>query len=309
MKTFLLFSTLLLLSCSGCSGRQTQKLPADKSQTDTLTRLYLPHIPVMMQTPELRASYLVAHYWDHVNWTDTNYVHHPEITEQGWANFIDLLKLVPSNEANAALQGVLTASETEPKCHRYLQQLAEKYLYDPNSPLRNEEYYIAVLDALIASSALTDAEKIRPRQQRELAQRNRLNTPAINFRYTLASGASDYLYNIPTDYTLIFFNNPGCHACGEVMDALKASQTINQAINCKTLTVLSVYPDEDVKGWKAFLPDYPTNWINAYDKKQVIQEKNLYDLKAIPTLYLLDRQKKVLLKDTTPAHIEQMLSR
>lgn len=309
MKVFLFFCILLLLNCNEFSARQAQKLPPNELRTDTLTQLILPQIPVMMQTPELRASYLVAHYWDHVNWADTNYVRHPEITEQGWVNFIDLLKLVPTDEAKIALQGVLTAAETEPKCYHYLQQLAEKYLYNPNSPLRNEEYYIIVLDALITSPALTDSEKIRPRQQRELAQRNRLGTTAINFCYTLASGTSAYLYNIPTNYTLIFFNNPGCHACGEVMNALKTSKIINQAVNCKTLTILSIYPDEDIKEWKAFLPDYPTNWINAYDKKQVIQANNLYDLKAIPTLYLLDREKKVLLKDTTPAHIEQILTR
>jgi len=307
MKIFLFFS-ILLLNCNGCNSRQIPNLTTDKTQADTLTQLILPHIPAMMQTPELRASYLVAHYWDHVNWTDTNYIHHPEITEQGWVNFIDLLKLVSADEAETALQSVITATETEPKCHHYLQQLAEKYLYDPNSPLRNEEYYIAVLDALIASPVLTDTEKIRIRRQRKLAQRNRLGTIAINFRYTLASGTSAYLHNIPTDYTLIFFNNPGCHACGEVMDALKTSDIINKAVDSQTLTILSIYPDEDVKEWKSFLPNYPMNWINAYDRKQVIQAENLYDLKAIPTLYLLDRQKKVLLKDTTPAHIEQMLN-
>ena len=51
----------------------------------------------------------------------------------------------------------------------------------------------------------------------------------------------------------------------------------------------------------------PKEWINGYDKKLVIKEKNLYDLKAIPTLYLLDKDKKVLLKDATVAQIDQYL--
>ena len=48
---------------------------------------------------------------------------------------------------------------------------------------------------------------------------------------------------------------------------------------------------------------------NGYDKKLVIKEKNLYDLKAIPTLYLLDKDKKVLLKDATVAQIDQYLNK
>ncbi len=41
----------------------------------------------------------------------------------------------------------------------------------------------------------------------------------------------------------------------------------------------------------------PDNWVNAYDEKLQISNEELYDLKAMPTLYLLDKEKKVLLKD------------
>ena len=71
--------------------------------------------------------------------------------------------------------------------------------------------------------------------------------------------------------------------------------------------LLAVYPDEDKEEWERHLPDFPKEWINGYDKKLVIKEKNLYDLKAIPTLYLLDKDKKVLLKDATVAQIDQYL--
>lgn len=305
----LIITTLILLSHTACSSSTTKQTATVPQQTDTLTTLRLPEIPVMMNTPEQRASYLAEHYWSHVNWTDTNYIHHPEITEQGWANFIDILKLIPTAERENALKNVFAAAEVEKKCYQYLIKLADKYLYDPNSPLRNEEYYITVLDAVIHSPMLTDAEKIRYQARRTLAQRNRLGTPAQDFSYTLISGKSGHLYSIQANYTLIFFNNPGCHACGEVMDALKASQVIRDAIRHKQLKVLSLYPDEDIREWKAFAQDYPQEWINGYDKKQAIQANNLYDLKAIPTLYLLDRNKKVLLKDTTAEEIERWLSR
>ena len=41
----------------------------------------------------------------------------------------------------------------------------------------------------------------------------------------------------------------------------------------------------------------------------MIDQKSLYDLKAIPTLYLLDKDKTVLLKDATAEEIEEYLQK
>lgn len=175
--------------------------------------------------------------------------------------------------------------------------------------MRNEEVYISVLDALIASSVLDETEKIRPQGRRELAQKNRVGTKAIDFTYTLASGKKSTLYNISAPYTLLFINNPGCHACAETIGALKNAPAISQAVSQKKVQILSLYPDAELDEWKKHLSDFPSEWINGYDDKQTISEKNLYDLKAIPTLYLLDQNKMVLLKDVTAQEIDQYLSK
>ena len=38
-------------------------------------------------------------------------------------------------------------------------------------------------------------------------------------------------------------------------------------------------------------------WVNGYDKGQILTNELHYDLSAIPSFYLLDKDKKVLLKD------------
>ena len=45
------------------------------------------------------------------------------------------------------------------------------------------------------------------------------------------------------------------------------------------------------------MPVYPDNWYNGYDPDYVIREDILYNVRAIPSLYLLDKDKKVLMKD------------
>lgn len=261
----------------------------------------------MLNTPESRADYLVRHYWENVDFTDTTYLDHREVMEQAWVDYIDIMKIVPEETAISAIKQMYQDAGKKKKVFFFFTDLAEKYLYDPNSPMRNEELYIPVLDAMLESTVLDDTEKILPKGRRDLAEQNRLGRQAENFTYTLVSGKSGTLYGVKANYTLLFINNPGCHACEEGIKELKQAPAINKEFETGNLKILSVYPDEDKEEWERHLSDFPKEWINGYDKKLMIKEKNLYDLKAIPTLYLLDKNKKVLLKDATVMQIEQYL--
>ena len=307
MKTSLNIFLLFLILCASCGSRKANDNKETAVQADTVKKFTLPLIPAMLNTPELRADFLVKHYWDNVNFADTNYIHHPDITEQAWADYCDLLNHVPLSTAQEAIKKTIARTETEKKVFDYITGLADKYLYDPNSPLRNEEFYIPVLEAMISSSVLTETEKIRPQARIEMAYKNRVDTKAIDFIYTLESGAQSTLYKIKSQYTVLFINNPGCHACTENIEALKDSPIINELIQKKQLAVIALYPDEELDEWRRHRDEFPQEWINGYDKSLTIKTQNLYDLKAVPTLYLLDANKKVLLKDATVQAITQYL--
>ena len=47
------------------------------------------------------------------------------------------------------------------------------------------------------------------------------------------------------------------------------------------------------------MPIYPEEWYNGFDPDYVIRTDQLYNVRAIPSLYLLDADKKVMLKDAT----------
>lgn len=109
------------------------------------------------------------------------------------------------------------------------------------------------------------------------------------------------------DYTILFLNNPGCTACKETIGQIVASEPVGRMIARGKVKVLAVYPDEDMKAWRDYLPHFPSAWINAYDADLKIKSAELYDLKAIPTLYLLDGRKTVLLRDAPFPRIERYL--
>lgn len=61
------------------------------------------------------------------------------------------------------------------------------------------------------------------------------------------------------------------------------------------LTILAVSPDADYNDWLNY--DYPSNWMVGYDKEKAIYNQRLYDIQRLPCIYLLDKDKRVLLKE------------
>jgi len=266
-----------------------------------------PDAPAMITDPYQRIEYVVRHYWDYFDFADTTYIPTPEITEQAWVDYIDLLFRIPPDKAQEHMKNMMSKSaQNSKKLFLYFTGLADKYLYEPNSPARNEELYIPVLEVMIQSSALDDIEKIRPQLHLDWALKNRTGTKATDFQFTRITGQTGALYQISVGYILLFFNNPECTSCKEHIEGIRNSAIISKLMAERKLVILSVYPDSEVDEWKANYTIYPADWITGYDPSFTIGLK--YDLKASPTLYLLDKDKMVLLKDATLGQIENYLN-
>lgn len=130
---------------------------------------------------------------------------------------------------------------------------------------------------------------------------------ANDFTCTLASGESLKMYDLSAEALLICFYDPSCEDCHALMKRLDASPVIKQMVENKRLLILAVYPEEDMALWLENKSHVPAGWINGYDPGVKIILDNLYDFTKLPTLYLLDGQKRFLLKDATAEEIEKAL--
>ena len=304
MRIKILFLLSFTLIFSACNGQQTKKTEAGNTKERTFQMV---SVPSVITEPEERAAYLVKHYWDKFDFTDTALIHLPEITEQATSNYIDMMKYVPAKVASSSIKEMMNKASVDSVMFVYFSGLYEKYLYDPNSPMRDESLYIYVLEAVLEAPVLDEVSKIRPAHLLELALKNRVGEPATDCTYTLADGKKGTLYHTKADYLLLFFYNPDCHACKEITDQLTASPLVTEWIRNNKLKILAVYPDEDLEAWKNHISYMSASWINSYDSAVSLKNDEIYDLKAIPTLYLLDKDKKVVLKDVTFNQVENYL--
>ena len=215
----LLLSLLPLLAGCAPHSAETERGTAHSEAVFTL-----PDIPPLLVTSEARASYLAAHYWQGFNFRDTALISRPEVTEQALADFLDILLRVPLAEAQSSLTAMMDSAAVDSAMYAHFMKLSGKYLYEPNSPFRNEEYYIPVLHHVIASSRLGEPDKARAKFRLDMALKNRPGDVAADFAYTLADGTSGSLRQIKSSYTLLFFNSPDCEDCRRVKDYMAASE-------------------------------------------------------------------------------------
>ena len=294
-----LFAAVAACAC----GSAPEKTASDEPKTFRMIE-----VPALLATPEERAEYVARNYWKNFDFSDTAYIRLSEVTEQAFADYVAVLGQLPPDLAAVSVRTTLSGAEADTAMFAYFTELFDKYLYDPNSPVRNEEIYIPVLEYIVASDKVSETDKVRPRYRLGMALKNRPGTPAADFTYTLASGATGTLYGVKADYLILFINNPGCTACKETIERIASSELISEQIARGRVKVLAVYPDEDLAAWRDYRSHIPAEWINGYDAQRKMSQDELYDLKAIPTLYLLSSDKKVILKDVPAGVVERYLA-
>lgn len=276
-----------------CSHAQQQKTKAFR----------LPDVPVTLTAPEDRATYLSLHYWDHFDFADTSLISRPEITEQA---FVDFLSILPyTNQAPAAVDTLFRRTATGQEMLYHFIGLSDKYLYEPNSPMHNEELHILVLRALLDNPRLSDTDKARPRYLLEMAMKNRPGDVAADFTVICRDGRRRQLSGIKADYVLVYFNDPDCEDCRRVKELLSSSPVVNGLLESGRLKLLSVCVEGKTPAWEK--ADFPKSWIDGYDDGQRLTREQVYDLKAMPTLYLLDAEKRVILKEASFKQVEERL--
>lgn len=306
-----IFSSLLF----ACNPRKSNNSALDDKQTITQSKevnqplTFIPALAPAMLPDEQKAEYMREHYWDKFDFSDTTFINRIDSTRMLTAFAVYATGYVHDTLAYRYMPRLMQRASTSKRMYTYFLMLAEGVLHDPNSPLRNDEKYIPVLESAVQSEWLDEYERMPYEYDLEIARQNRIGHTANDFTFTLASGRTGRLHNIKADYTLIFISNPGCPMCRDIKEQIIASPMLQELSERKELKVLVIYPDTDLEAWREHLADYPTSWINAYDADQRIEKERLYDLKAIPALYLLDKQKRVMAKDCTDvALIEKLLS-
>ncbi len=305
---------ILTLVISGCG--QNRKAEGFKAQPFPDVS-----IPGMLTEPQDVAEYLAVNFWNGFADPsrdypcDTLFVSgvRKDVVEQKFAEWTSILDYVSRDLADKSVAKLYEKAvacerkDTSSNIFDTFNVLAYKYFYDPNSPLRNEDNYHAYVRLLASYEGLDPALKGKYEHEARLTGLNRVGTVASDFRFADKMGRMYTLHGIKAPMTLLFFSNPGCDACLGIINVLKEEPRISEMIADGSLAVLNIYIDEDLQAWKEYMPVYPDEWYNGFDPDLVLRNDSIYNVRAIPSLYLLDADKRVILKDAPEKRLFQEL--
>ena len=295
-----------LLILSACGGKKVS------SAEPFVPRKFppAPTAPSMMTDRNEITEYIITNYWNDFlegdYHCDSSYVNGvaSEDVESALGMYVTLLENGCSREfATKAMEGfagkVEEYGENHPSSNvfSFFEEMVRKYLYDPNSPVRDEDLFLPYVSRLAESKLVSEEKKAGYSFDARMCSLNQVGTKAADFTITDLSGKRYNLYGIEAPYTLLFFTNPGCPSCKEIVESLTRNEEITNLAKNGVIAVVNVYIDLDREKWRALAKEYPDYWYNGYDQDYAIRQDISYNVRGIPSLYVLDEDKWVIMKD------------
>ncbi len=298
---------LFALLVAGCVCVQLSGRQAPFFLRDTVPdELPLPAVPATLRTPAARAGYIVRHFWDALDFADTLRSHNRDFMEQAFANYLSLFPLADTAALVPAVDSLVARAAADGGSLWLLQEIAGKYLYEQDSPMYDEEHYLLFADAFL-SAPVRGGERGRLLARREAMLKNRVGTRAADFTFETLAGKRQRLSDFARERkTLLLFYDPDCAHCMETIAELSAWETLRAAVGRGEIAVLAVYAGagggSDRELWRREASRIPSAWTVGYDDGTVYL-RDLYVLRNLPALYLLDAGGNVVLKNATAARI------
>ena len=288
--------TFLMLSCKE-RGSSDSKIAMDNNTAGSQS-FKMVEIPSVITDNDLRVKFLLNHYWDNLDLKDTIATANPANIQEPFRAYLNILA---SSDFKSATESIVNLAKKVKVSHIKIVtcflEIFEKSLYDPNSLYKSEEIYLAVVNEMQEGTNFPFEIKEKLSFQSKNLNKNRINTKAANINYITSEGKLSSLYDVKSAYILLFFYQPDCQSCNLTVQQMKSSPILLNSLD--KIKVVAVYTGNNEELWRSYNKSMSKEWIAGFDFKQEVVNNLIYDIRSSPSIYLLDTNKKILLKDVT----------
>lgn len=249
-----------------------------------------PELPDSIRNMEERIDYMTEHFWNEESIADTNNFQKPKLI----LDYLYLLKRTTVQKEQDYIDSFISIACKQKNTFGLILYWLDNILYESSSPYYDESLYLKLMFAVVTSEA-DSVMKLIPQQRIEMMSKNQIGKRATNFSFIEKTGRIGDLYSISSPLLLLVFNNPDCSLCHKTEGQLEKNKDIQALMDSGNLQVIAITPDANYGEWMEH--NYPQNWIVGYDMEKIIYKQQLYDIQRLPCIYLLDKEKRVLLKE------------
>ena len=126
-------------------------------------------------------------------------------------------------------------------------------------------------------------------------QYNLIDMKAQDLALETIDGEFVKLHELDANYTILYFFETDCGHCKKVTPRLKPE--ILDAYKDLGVQIMAVYTQQEKEAWKKYIEDNELyDFVNCYDPNYHSNFRIYYDVYSTPTIYLLDKNKKIIAK-------------
>lgn len=294
-------------------GNRQKKMTMNDQSMEVALAYYQPINPDWKQPDPWRDSIKAAHYFDYFNPADSFYLHTNILPEK-----IDLYLTMRTDKRDAYGQPIYDEMLVAEAAQDFMEKVKNNsenfefclnYLLKSFRKAHKETAFLHLYDLYLKpKEGDCEAEDNQFNWAREIA--NKLRNIAIG------STAPDFelsdklqLSGIQSDYTLVLFWASWCPHCTQAVPEIKkAVDEFNERVGKRLLTV-AVSLDTNKEQWQKFVSENNLlSFLNFSElkgwKSEVVKKYNVY---ATPTMFLLDKDKKIISKPITIGELKGQL--
>jgi thiol-disulfide isomerase/thioredoxin len=279
----------------------------------------VPNNPEAQKRDSLYAwRYFKTHYWDGINLWDDRLTRTPFFESRVEKYFEQLVYPSPDSVIKEIdwMMGFASASEEMQKflllkfVNRYLNQ---KYMWEDAVFVHLFEKYFAQRKY----SWLTEQGRKIITDRAYSLMANIMGSPAADIDLPDSTGKKKNLYGIEAPYTVVVIYDPTCGHCKETLPKMDSMYTAKWKKLGIKMFAMAKETDGKRSDWFDFMHKYGLKeWVNVYYSKEAEKARvsanvpsysQLYDVQSFPTLYLLDKDKRIIAKKITERQLDEIL--
>lgn len=250
-----------------------------------------PEIPDSMENLYERSNYFVTHFWDKCDIKTA--LKSPERLDSAFRDYISLMPHATADTVFAAVDRLYASISKNPEAVVAIGRLAEAGLYDDTAEYWSDELYLRFIQPVIANKKVKAADKMRFEHQARILSKSQEGMAAPDLAYTTRTGERHNLKDQTGEFTILFFNDPGCDECSMMKLRLDADVKATEMQENGRLKIISITPAEADDDWKSSVESYPAKW----EVGATPEADSIYDLRRTPTIYFLDKENRILAKN------------
>ena len=272
--------------------------------------------PVTHQDSIDNYNFYKAHYWDGISFMDERIIRTPFFLPKLERYYREVMP----QDADSIIKDAdykLLLARTAPEMYKYLLNwLTDEYI-NPKY-MGQDAIFVHLFDKYHSkglSSWLNEKQMDIITKRAYMLMSNLIGEKAANLEMVDTAGKPSFLYDLQAAYTVVVFWDPTCGHCKEEIPRIDS--VYRASWKAKNVKIYAVLSEEQQPEWRKYINEHHiADWINVYETKETADAvkasqrpgfRQLYDVISTPTLYLLDKEKRIIGKKLTWKQLNDLL--